>query len=137
MISINKLTALYTAVAEPFVKFLCGQGIGPAGSGIGGTIVQATSKATGVALPKVTGQITMNNANLASLAIVSFALTNALIEAGDYVHVQHISAGTVGSYLVQAQSAAGSANVTVTNITGGGLAEAIVLQFYVYKLCTT
>jgi hypothetical protein len=137
MISINKVTSFYAALAEPFLKFICGQGIGPAGEGIGGTVTQLTSKATTVILQKVTGQITLNNANLASLAIVSFTLTNALIEAGDFVHVQHISGGTVGSYLVQAQPAAGSANVTVTNITGGGLAEAIVLQYYIYKLTTT
>lgn len=137
MIAINKLTALYTALAEPFIKFLCGQGIGPAGAGIGGTVVQATSKSTGVTLQKVTGQITMNNANLAADGVVTFTVTDALCEAGDFVHAQHISGGTVGPYLVTAQAGAGSFTVTVCNTSAGGLAEAIVIQYYIYKLTTT
>jgi hypothetical protein len=92
-------------------------------TGAGGTVTQATSKATGVTLSKSTGQITLNNAALASDTTVSFTLTNTVIEAGDILIMNHISAGTAGSYLLNAQSAAGSASINVRNITAGSLAK--------------
>ena len=105
-------------------------------TGSGGTITQATSKATGVTLSKSTGQITMNAAALASDTTVSFTLTNTVIEAGDILIMNHISAGTAGSYLLNAQSAAGSASINVRNITAGSLSEAIVIAFAVIKAVT-
>jgi len=44
-----------------------------------------------------------------------------------------ISGGTAGSYLLNAQCAAGSANINVRNITTGSLSEAIVIAFAVIK----
>ena len=105
-------------------------------TGSGGTVTQATSKATGVTLSKSTGQITMNNAALASATTASFTLTNTVIEAGDILILNHISAGTAGSYLLNAQSAAGSASINVRNITAGSLSEAIVIAFAVIKAVT-
>ena len=105
--------------------------------GSGGTVTQATSKATGVTLSKSTGQITLNAAALASDTTVSFTLTNTVIEAGDILIMNHISAGTAGSYLLNAQSAAGSASINVRNITAGSLSEAIVIAFAVIKAVTT
>jgi hypothetical protein len=105
-------------------------------TGSGGTVTQATSKATGVTLSKSTGQITMNNAALAADTTVSFTLTNTVIEAGDILIMNHISAGTAGSYLLNAQSAAGSASINVRNITTGSLSEAIVIAFAVIKAVT-
>jgi len=105
-------------------------------TGAGGTVTQATSKATGVTLSKSTGQITLNNAALASDTTVSFTLTNTVIEAGDILIMNHISAGTAGSYLLNAQSAAGSASINVRNITAGSLSEAIVIAFAVIKAVT-
>lgn len=105
-------------------------------TGSGGTVTQATSKATGVTLSKSTGQITLNNAALASDTTVSFTLTNTVIEAGDILLMNHISAGTAGSYLLNAQSVAGSASINVRNITGGSLSEAIVIAFAVIKAVT-
>ena len=114
-------------------------GIGKQGyaTGSGGTVTQATSKATGVTLSKSTGQITLNAAALASDTTVSFTLTNTVIEAGDILIMNHISAGTAGSYLLNAQSVAGSASINVRNITGGSLSEAIVIAFAVIKAVTT
>ena len=106
-------------------------------TGSGGTVTQATSKATGVTLSKSTGQITLNAAALASDTTVSFTLTNTVIEAGDILILNHISAGTAGSYLLNAQSAAGSASINVRNITAGSLSEAIVISFAVIKAVTT
>lgn len=105
-------------------------------TGAGGTVTQATSKATGVTLSKSTGQITLNAAALASDTTVSFTLTNTVIEAGDILIMNHISGGTAGSYLLNAQSAAGSASINVRNITAGSLSEAIVIAFAVIKAVT-
>lgn len=106
------------------------------GTGAGGTVTQATSKATGVTLNKPTGQITMNNAALNADTTVSFTLTNSQISATDLVLVQHVSGGTLGSYTCTATAAAGSATVYVRNVTAGNLSEAIVLQFAVVKAVT-
>ena len=105
--------------------------------GSGGTVAQATSKATGVTLSKSTGQITLNAAALASDTTVSFTLTNTVIEANDILILNHISGGTAGSYLLNAQSAAGLASINVRNITAGSLSEAIVIAFAVIKAVTT
>lgn len=105
--------------------------------GSGGTVTQATSKATGVTLSKSTGDITMNNAALAAGAIVSFVLTNTLIAATDYLDIQHISGGTLGEYHMQATCAAGSATIYVKNTSAGSLSEAIVLKFYLNKAVIT
>ena len=105
--------------------------------GSGGTVTQGTSKATGVTLSKSTGQITLNAAALNLDTTVSFTLTNTVIEAGDILIMNHISGGTAGSYLLNAQSAAGSASINVRNITAGSLSEAIVIAFAVIKAVTT
>lgn len=102
-------------------------------TGSGGVVTQATSKATGVTLSKPTGQITLNAAALAADTTVSFTLTNTVIEANDILVMNHISGGTAGSYLLNAQSAAGSASINVRNITTGSLSEAIVIAFAVIK----
>jgi hypothetical protein len=107
------------------------------GTGAGGTVAQATSKATGVTLSKVCGTITMNAANLAADTSVSFVLTNTAIAATDLVVVQHSSAGTLGAYDFAVTPAAGSATITVRNQTPGALAEAIVLRFAVIKAVTS
>lgn len=112
------------------------QGIGY-DTGAGGTVTQLTSKSTGVTLARYTGEITMNNAALAGDTAVTFTLTNSLIAAGYHVLVSHVSAGTVGSYTVTAVAAAGSADVTVRNITTGSLSEAIVLKFTVLRAVTS
>ena len=102
-------------------------------TGAGGTVTQATDKTTGVTLSKMTGLITMNAANLASDTTVSFTLTNTLIAATDLLILNHVSGGTAGSYLLNAQAGAGSASINVRNITAGALAEAIVIRFAVFK----
>ena len=105
--------------------------------GIGGSVTQITSKATGVTLNANTGAITMHNANLATLTPVSFTLTNSAIVAGSVVVVNHASAGTAGAYLVQANTlATGSCKITVFNVTAGTLGEAIVLNFKVIPIQT-
>lgn len=111
-------------------------GVGYA-TGAGGTVTQLTSKATGVTLSKPSGQITMHNAALAAATIVSFVLTNTAIAAGDVVVLNHLSGGTIGSYTLNAQSAAGSATINVRNNTAGSLGEALVIAFAVVKAVTS
>ena len=108
------------------------------GTGAGGTVTQGagSGKATGVTLSKITGEITMDGAILNADTTVSFTLTNTTIAAGDHVVIQHVSGGTVGSYLCTAVAAAGSAAVYVRNITAGNLTEAPVLKFSVIKAVT-
>jgi hypothetical protein len=103
-------------------------------TGSGGAVVQATSKATGVTLNTSNGQITMVNSALAGTTIVSFTLTNSVIEAGDIIVMNHISGGTLGAYAFNASTAAGSASINVSNLTTGSLSEAIVLRFAVIKV---
>lgn len=103
------------------------------GTGAGGAVTQATSKSTGVTLSTPTGAITMHNANLATLTAVSFTLTNTRIAVGDVLVLNHSSGGTAGVYHLNAQCAAGSATITVINLTAGTLGEAIVISFALIK----
>ena len=103
-------------------------------TGSGGAVVQATSKATSVTLNTSNGQITMNAASLAATSIVSFTLTNSVIEAGDIIVMNHISGGTLGAYAFNASTAAGSASINVSNLTLGALTDAIVLRFAIIKV---
>jgi hypothetical protein len=103
-------------------------------TGSGGAVVQSTDKSTGVTLNKSNGQITMDAASLSAATIVSFTLTNSVIEAGDIIVMNHISGGTLGAYIFNASTAAGSASINVSNWTSGALAEAIVIRFAVIKV---
>ena len=122
-----------TSVSTTGNQVITGTGKQGYATGSGGTVAQATSKATGVTLSKSTGQITLDGAALAASTTVSFTLTNTVIEAGDILILNHISGGTAGSYLLNAQSAAGSASINVRNISLGSLSEAIVIAFAVIK----
>jgi predicted ThiF/HesA family dinucleotide-utilizing enzyme len=96
-----------------------------------GTVTQLTSKSTAVTLDKSAGRITMNNASLATATNATFTLNNAFISANDTV-ILTISGGqaTPGSYNVFANSlATGSVSITLRNISGGTLSEAVVINF--------
>ena len=102
-------------------------------TGSAGAVTQATSKSTGVTLDKTNGQITLNGAALAADTTVSFTLSSIYIGANDVLILNHINAGTAGSYLLNAQASPGSAVINVRNITTGSLSEAIVIAFAVIK----
>ena len=105
--------------------------------GEGGTVAQSTSKSTAVTLNKRCGRITMNGAALAAATTVTFTLTNSTIAATDLLVLNHVSGGTAGSYLLNAQAAAGSASINVRNINGSSLSEAVVIGFAVVKASIT
>jgi hypothetical protein len=119
-------------LASGGVLSVSGDGVGY-GTGAGGQVVQATSKATGVTLNNICGQITLNAAALAAGTIVSFVLTDSKIAATDVLVLNHISGGTPGSYSLNARAAGGSATIDVRNNSAGSLSEAIVIAFAVIK----
>jgi hypothetical protein len=133
-------TSAVTRVTIQLLNSVAGSGspgIGGVGYavGSGGVVTQITSKATTVVLNKITGQITTHAANLATLTTVTFILTNSTIAATDVVVFGVVSGETTpGSYIVTAsEAAAGSCKVNIFNVTGGGLAETLVIQFAVIK----
>jgi hypothetical protein len=96
-----------------------------------GTVTQLTDKSTAVTLNKSAGRITMNNASLTTATNATFTLNNSLISANDTV-ILTISGGqaTPGSYNVFANGlAAGSVSISLRNISGGTLSEAVVINF--------
>ncbi len=100
----------------------------------GGAVTQATNKGTGVTLNTTSGQITMNNAALADGAEATFTVTNDKVAATDVIVVNHGSGGTAGAYwLCVSTVAAGSFKISVGNLSGGSLSEAIVLNYAVLK----
>lgn len=111
-------------------------GIGYA-TGAGGAVTQATSKTTAVTLNKVCGQITMNAASLAAGATASFVLNNSIVASSDciVVNVANITVAPA-NYRVRAAPGVGTVVISVENVSGGALAEAVVLNFVVIKSVT-
>jgi hypothetical protein len=98
-----------------------------------GTVTQLTDKSTAVTLNKPMGRITMNNASLATATNATFTLNNSIISANDTV-ILTISGGqtTPGSYNVFANAlTTGSVSISLRNISGGSLSEAVVINFCV------
>jgi len=100
--------------------------------GTGGTVTQASSKTTAVTLNKINGEIVMNNAALADDATAAFTFTNGTIGPTSVVIVNVASGGTAGAYQVTVGAvAAGSCSISVLNVSGGSLSQAIKLNFAV------
>lgn len=94
-----------------------------------GSVTQATSKSTAVTLNKSAGKITMDAASLGATTNVTFTLNNSFISTND-VLILNVYGGTSGSYNAWVSGlSAGAATITVRNITGGALAEAIAINF--------
>jgi hypothetical protein len=106
-------------------------------TGAGGTVTQATSKATAFTLSTMCGQITTAGDILNAGTIVSATWTNTKIAAGDVVLISHKSGGTVGSYTFNVAAGAGTATLTIRNNTAGNLTETLVLSFIVLKGVTS
>ncbi len=121
------------AFADPeLTTMYASQEIGYA-SGAQTAVTQATSKSTGVTANTSAGQITMNNASLATVTNVTFTLTNSVLSAKD-VLILNTTNGTSGAYNVFVSSmAAGSATITLRNISGGSLSEAVVINFAIIQ----
>jgi len=115
-----------------FVDEWCGYAQG------GGSVTQATDKATGVELNTPCGQITMDDDALAADTAVSFTLTNSQIAPQDVVAVSIKSGATAGAYVVSTLDIdSGSVKIVLRNLTAGSLSEAVVLNFVIIKSTTT
>jgi hypothetical protein len=96
-----------------------------------GTVTQATDKTTAVTLNKPAGRITMNAAALGATTNVSFTLNNSYISSNDVLIVT-LSGGiaTAATYNCWVNSmSAGSASITLRNISAGSLSEAVIINF--------
>jgi hypothetical protein len=122
--------AVGVAYSDPeFTTMYASQEIGYA-AGAQGTVTQATSKSTAVTLNKSMGRITMNNAELAANTAVSFTMNNSLISANDTIIVNVSGGGTAAAYTTYISSmTTGSAVITLRNMTGSALSEAVILNF--------
>ena len=118
------------AYADPeFTTCYASQEIGYSTGGQG-AVTQLTDKSTGVTLNKSAGRITMNNEALAGNTAVSFTLTNSTISAKDVIVLNVGSVGTAGAYTTYVSSmAAGSGVITLRNLTGSSLSEAVVINY--------
>lgn len=116
------------------------------GRGIGGTVTQITTRATGVTFDttngrgKLCGRITTDSTSLAAGAEVSFTVTNKAVGADDVI-VLSIKSGstTPGSTWAQVTAVAeGSFQITLTNLTAATAdVAALVINFVVIKSVTT
>jgi hypothetical protein len=104
-------------------------GVGYA-TGAGGTVVQGTSRTTGVTLNKTTGAITLFSAAGTTVA-ATFTVTNSTVAATDVIILNQKSGTDLYDLMVTAV-AAGSFNVTFRT-TGGTTTETPVFNFAVIK----
>jgi hypothetical protein len=113
-------------------------------TGAGGTVTQATSKATAFTLNTMCGQITTAADSLAADTPVSATWTNSKIATTDVVIISHKSSGpstggTLGAYSFNVSCVVnGTATLTIRNLQPSVfLAEALVLNFVVIKGVTS
>lgn len=131
---IGAATGTSLAVTGLLTSSSASAGIGYA-TGAGGAVTQATNRATGVTLSKVTGAITTHTASLAAGASATFTVTNTAVAIGDVVNVSIRSGATNKETSVRVTAvAAGSFDLTVFN-QHASTAEtgAIVINFAVLK----
>ena len=105
----------------------------------GGVVAQDTNKGTAVTLAKPTGKITMQATALADATTVSFTVNcTGFGRATDVCIVNHHSIGTAGNYVVQAHGhATNSFVISVRNISGGSLSDAIILHYALIQTAHT
>jgi len=98
-----------------------------------GAVTQATDKSTAVTLNRSAGTITMNAAALGGTTSVTFTLNNNKISANDAVILSIVGGtATAGSYTLWVTGlTAGAATITLRNITGGSLSEAVVFNYVI------
>lgn len=135
----TKASPVWSAIANAaggFQSVSPSVGIGYA-TGAGGAVTQITSRATGVTLSKITGQITTDNSSLAAEVSAVFTVTNTVVAIGDVVAVSIQSGTNGGNTAVNVTTvAAGSFAIRVSNNNAaGGTAEtgAIIINFAVIK----
>lgn len=105
-------------------------------TGAGGTVTQLTDKSTAVTLNTITGEITMNGAQLGGDATVSFTLNNSTIANTDVIIINQVSTANRGEYAFNGHCNTGNAVISVHNMTNTNRSDAIVLRYAVIKAAT-
>ena len=100
------------------------------GAGAGDSVTQGSGsgKSTGVTINSVCGQITTDNAALASSTEVAFVVTNSSINSEDLIYAT-VGSGNYGVRITD--TASGSFTVRLKNLSGGSLSEAVVIKYAV------
>lgn len=124
------------AVSAPGGFTSSGGGVGYS-TGAGGTVTQITSRTTTVVLNKLCGNITMFSAAHAAQTFFTFTLTNSFIAATDFLAIEHISATNGAAWNFATVCAAGSATITVRNVSTASITEATPLRFIIIKGATS
>jgi hypothetical protein len=101
--------------------------------GAGGTVTQDTDKTTPVTLNTITGEITMNAAQLGGDTTVSFTLNNSQIGNTDLIVLNQVSDANIGVYSFNGQCNSGNAVISVHNMTNTNRSDAIVIRFVVIR----
>lgn len=110
-------------------------GIGYA-TGAGSTVTQVTSRATGVTINAICGQITTDNSSLAAEASAKFTVTNSAVAEADVIVLSFRDAVALNTDVVVTDTAAGTFELTViNNNVAAGTAEtgAIIINFAIIK----
>lgn len=109
------------------------------GVGVGGTVVQATSKSTGVTLNRLCGQITMHNAALIAGATARFAMNNAFVGETDEVSVWLVNPINPSAYDVAVDGiGSGVCVIRLRNTTNStSYSDSVVIGFAVRKVTTS
>lgn len=103
-------------------------------TGAGGSVTQATSISTGVALNTIAGKITTVSSTLAAAAEATFTVTNSKVAATDVVVVSTTYGGAGTPLVFCSQVAAGTFNITITNLhAANALDNVLVINFIVLK----
>ena len=105
-------------------------------TGAGGAVTQITSRATGVEVNTICGQITTDTTSLAAEASAKFTVTNSVMEEGDIILLSFRDAVALNTDVVCTDQADGSFELTViNNNVAAGTAEtgAIIINFAIYK----
>ena len=100
-------------------------------TGAQGSVTQLVDKTTAVTINKSAGVITTFATSMLTATNQTFTLNNTHISAKDTILLTVASGpATAGTYNVFASAvSAGSASITIRNISGGTLAEALVINF--------
>lgn len=108
------------------------------GAGSGGTVTQATSKSAAVALNKPSGQITTHNESIPAGESRSFTCFSSAVTNDPITANLLLGFGNPNSYRCEViQTSTGGFSIRLTNISGGALAEALVIQYNIIKGSTT
>lgn len=102
--------------------------------GQGLSVSQPTSKSTGIAVNSICGDVTTFDDALSAGAIVQFSLSSVFAKDGLIGIATHVSGGTKGAYTVVGGLCSGGAfTVSIRNNTGGSLAEALQICFFLFR----